>query len=288
MDRGDVEVRPITDDDVTAVAAFLHEQLNTGVAIAAWERIFTPPWQAQAPNRGFQLIAGSAIVGAYAAVYSDRDIDGEVRRFCNLAAFCVRKDYRAHSFRLLRAILAQQGFEFTDFSPSGNVVSLNQRLGFTVLDTTTRVAVNLPRLPRHGLAVTADPGVVASTLRGDDARVYRDHRDAPAARHIVATSGGEYCYLVVRKDRRKGLGIFASVLYAGGDAGLLRTAWPRIASHLLLRHGALATLAERRILGFMPALGYIMRRPRAKMFRSSNVSAETIDYLYSELALVQW
>ncbi|TFD84586.1 hypothetical protein E3T61_19130 [Cryobacterium lactosi] len=228
------------------------------------------------------------MVGVYLAVYSAREVNGVQRRFCNLAAFCVLEDYRAHSFRLMRAILAQKGFEFTDFSPSGNVVALNKRLGFTSLDTATRLAPNLPRLPRRGLTVTENPRLIAGVLTGRDARVYRDHVDAPAARHIVAISQGEYSYLVARKDRRKRLPVFSSPLYVGGSRELLRRAWPQIGSHLLLRHAELATLAERRMLGFAPVLGIDVGTPRSKMIRSGTVPAEDIDYLYSELALLQW
>lgn len=288
MEPGKAEVRPITSADADAVSRFLHTHLNSRVPVDAWRAILSPPWNGNAPNHGFQLVVDSEIVGVYVAVYSERAIDGVPRRFCNLAAFCVRDDHRAHSFRLMRAILGQRGFEFTDFSPSGNVVALNFRLGFAALDTATRVVLNLPRLPRRGLTVTDDAAVVERTVSGRDAIVYRDHRDAPAARHIVATAGGEYCYVVVRRDRRKRLPLFATPLYAGGNTELLRTSWPQIASHLLFRQGALATLAERRILGFDLPRGYGIPAPRAKMLLSKNVPAEAVDYLYSELALLEW
>jgi len=286
--RERADVRPIADEDIQAVAGFLHDRLNPRVSRASWGALLAPPWSVTAPNHGYQLIAGGGIVGAYLAVYSERDVDGEQRRFCNLAAFCVLEEYRADSLRLIRAILAQRGYEFTDFSPSGNVVALNQRLGFAALDTATRLAPNLPRLPRRGLTVSEDPRRVAGVLTGQDARVYQDHRNAPAARHIVVTARGEYAYLVVRKDRRKRLPLFASPLYVGGSRELLRWAWPQVGSHLLLRHGALATLGERRVLGFVPALGIDLGTPRAKMFRSQTLPAKTIDYLYSELALLEW
>lgn len=288
MDRGKVEVRPITIEDSEAVCRFLHEQLNPRVPIAAWNALLEPPWDAEAPNHGFQLAVGSTIVGVYVAVYSQRVVDGVRRRFCNLAAFCVQDDYRSHSVRLMRAILAQREFEFTDLSPSGNVVALNKRLGFVALDTETRLVLNLPRA-RRGVTVSADPTIAATVLQGRDADAYRDHRDAPAARHIVVVEGARYGYLVVRKDRRKGLPIFASVLYAGGSIELLESSWPQIASHLLVRQRALATLAERRILGFIPAgMGLELAAPRAKMFRSREVADTAIDYLYSELALLEW
>jgi hypothetical protein len=283
-----VDVRPIRTNDADAVAAFLHEHLNSRVSAAAWRGLLDPPWSTGAPNHGFHLMAGDRIVGAYVAVYSELDVDGERRQFCNLAAFCVLEDYRAHSVRLIRAIITQKGFEFTDFSPSGNVTALNERLGFTALDTATRLAPNLPRLPRPGLTVSNDPAVVARVLAGLDRGVYRDHLDASAARHIIVIKGGDYAYLVVRKDRRKRLPLFATPLYVGGNRELLRAAWPQVSSHLLLRHGALATLGEGRVLGFFPALGIDLRRPRAKMFRSTVVPATAIHYLYSELALVEW
>lgn len=288
MDTERIDVRPITAHDADAVSGFLHHHLNSRVSTAAWGSLLAPTWGAEPPNHGFQLVADNRIVGAYVAVYSERDIDGKQRRFCNLAAFCVLDDFRVHSFRLMRAILAQQGFEFTDFSPSGNVVALNKRLGFAALDTATRLAPNLPRLPRRGLTVSDDPALVAGVLTGQDARVYRDHRDAPAARHIVAIAEGEYGYLVVRKDRRKRLPFFSSPLYVGGSRDLLRSAWPQVGSHLLVRHATLATLAERRVLGFIPTLGFDLRAPRAKMLRSKNVPAEAVDYLYSELTLLEW
>lgn len=288
MDVENVDVRPIRENDAVAVSAFLHTRLNAHVNPAAWQAVLSPPWSAEAPNHGFQLLAGDRIVGAYVAVYSERDIDGELRRFCNLAAFCVLEDYRTHSVRLMRAILAQKEFEFTDFSPSGNVKALNERLGFAALDTATRLAPNLPRLPRRGLTVSDDPSVVAGVLTGQDARVYRDHLGAPAARHIVVLAGGEYAYLIVRKDRRKRLPLFSSPLYVGGSRSLLRSGWPQVGSHLLIRHGALATLAERRMLGFVPGLGIDLDNPRAKMFRSRTVPGEAIDYLYSELTLLEW
>ncbi|MBX0299450.1 hypothetical protein K2F54_05610 [Cryobacterium sp. 1639] len=288
MDREKVVVRPTGENDANAVSLFLHQHLNSRVSAEAWHGVLSPPWYAESPNLGYHLVVGGRIVGVYAAVYSERVLDGTVHRFCNLAAFCVLEDYRAHSVRLLRAILAQKGFEFTDFSPSGNVVAVNERLGFTALDTTTRVVPNLPSLPRRGLTVSAEPSVVAGVLTGTDARVYRDHLGAPAAHHIVVIRDGGYSYLVVRKDRRKRLPLFSSPLYVGGSRALLQSAWPQVGSHLLLRQGTVATLAERRVLGFVPGLGIDMTRPRAKMFRGTAVPGDAIDYLYSELTLLEW
>ena len=283
-----IELRPILKVDFDDVALFLHEHLNGRVSPDSWKRLLAPPWRSESPNSGFQLLTGGRIVGVYAAVYSERDVEGESLRFCNLAAFCVLHEHRAHSFRLLRTILGQKGYEFTDLSPSGNVIALNERLGFARLDTSTTVALNLPALPKRGVTISSASGVLETTLKGADAAIYRDHRDAAAARHVVITRGDDYAYLVFRKDRRKRLPIFATPLYVGGSRELLRAAWPRIAAHLLLRHGLAATLAEPRVLGFTPKLGRKLSTPRTKMFRSKTVPADRLDYLYSELTLLEW
>ncbi|WP_203416530.1 hypothetical protein [Jiangella ureilytica] len=284
-----VVVRPVSAGDAWAVSRFLHQHLNPRVSADAWSLLLAPPWKADAPNHGFQLLDGDRIVGVYAAVYSEREIGGEPVPFCNLAAFCVLEEYRPHSLRLVRALLGQKGFVFTDLSPSGNVIALNERLGFQRLDTATTLVANLPRPAGRGTRVTTAPAVLDRVLTGRDAEVYRDHRQAPAAQHLLVGRDGAHGYLMFRRDRRKRLPLFATPLYAGGDAGCLEAAWPAVAAHLLLRHGLPLTLAERRILGFTPGgPGRVLAQPRPKMFRAEHVGPESIDHLYSELTLVRW
>ena len=247
------------------------------------------PWRVDAPNAGFMLLdADGAIVGAHLAFYSEREIDGRRERFCNLGAFCVREEHRFHSLRLLKALLAQDGYTFTDLSPSGNVVELNRRLKFRPLDTAAALVPNLPwpSRPRRDV-ITSDPAVIERTLTGEQLALYHDHKDAAAGRHIVLIRGGEWCYVIVRKDRRKGVPVFASVLHASDPELLRRMARP-FARHLLLRHGALATLAEERVVGRPPRLSVALRSPRQKMFRSRDLEPAQIDYLYSELVCVSW
>ena len=198
------------------------------------------------------------------------------------------EEHRFHSLRLLKALLAQDGYTFTDLSPSGNVIELNRRLKFRPLETAVALVPNLPwpSRPRRDV-ITSDPAVIERTLTGEQLALFRDHKDAAAGRHIVLIRGGEWCYVIVRKDRRKGVPVFASVLHASDPELLRRMARP-FARHLLLRHGALATLAEERVVGRPPRLSLALRSPRQKMFRSRDLEPAQIDYLYSELVCVSW
>jgi hypothetical protein len=283
-----VQVKPITDSDVPAVAAFLHAHLNGRLSAATWARSVRVPWQVDAPNHGFMLRDGDNVVGVHVAFYSERTIDGRTERFCNLGAWCVLPDHRFHSIKLLKALLAQDGYHFTDLSPSGSVVPLNTRLKFQFLDTTTALMPNLPWPSWPGRdVISSDPTLLEGTLTGPDLRLYRDHARTGAARHVVMIRGGEWCYVVFRKDRRRNLPIFASVLHVGNPALFRRMARP-FSRHLLLRHGVLATLAELRVVGERPWPSVLLGEHRRKMFRSPSLAPDQIDYLYSELVCVAW
>ena len=283
-----VKVSPIAGADVPRVAEFLHAHLNKRVPADAWVRSINVPWALDRPNAGYMLLDGDAVVGVYLAFYSQRTIDGCPERFCNLGAWCVLPEYRFHSLGLLRALLAQDDYHFTDLSPSGNAVPVNLKLRFRFLDTATTLIPNLPwpSWPGRNL-ISSDPAVIERTLTGRDLELYRDHVAAPAARHLVLIRNGEPCYVVFRKDRRKGLPLFATVLYVSNPKLFGDVARP-LARHLLIRHGAMAMLVEGRVVGYRPRLSLGVRSPRRKMFRSARLEPAQIDYFYSELVCVSW
>ncbi|MBC7278349.1 hypothetical protein [Nocardioides sp.] len=277
---------PITAEDLPAVSTFLHEQLNPRVRALEWSQALRVPWDVPQPNHGFFLTAGDRVVGAYLAYYSEREVGGERLRICNLGAWCVLDSHRHQGLRLLTTLLKQPGYEFTDFSPSGNVVALNRKLKFTDLDTTTSL-VPAMALPGRGVRVSSRPDVLDSVLQGAERDLYADHRAAAAARHVVLSTGSEHCYVVARKDTRKGVRAFATVLYASHPE-LLRRYAPRLASHLLRQHGAAATLVEHRVAGGAPAGSHRLTRSRPKMLRSEALEPARVDYLYSELTCLEW
>ena len=283
------QLLPITQDDLDEVGSFLHHHLNSRLSADRWSASITPPWTVEAPNSGFLLRDAGGIVGAYLAFYSERVVAGRPQPFCNLGAWCVLEEHRAHGLRLLRALLGQKGYHFTDFSPSGSVVPLNRRLKFEDLDTSTVLVPNLPWPPRaRGARIVSDDPQIEALLTGDDLQRYRDHRAAAAAKQFVLQDGdGRVCHVVVRRDRRKKLPLFASILHVS-DREVFARHQDVVFRHLLLRHGAPATLVELRVTGAAPRRGRLLASARPKMFRSATLKAEDIDYLYSELTCVAW
>ena len=288
-DGGGVDLRPITHADVSAVGHFLQANLNQRVSDSAWTAAMLAPSVIPPPNHGFMLRSGDAIVGVYLAFYSERVLDDRTLKICNLAAWCVLENFRSHGLRLARALLAQRGYEFTDLSPSGNVIALNRRMKFRELDTATDLAINLP-WPAYsrGSRIESNSDKIPGLLAGRDLQVYLDHRGSAAARHLVVVRGAERCYVMFRRDRRRKLPLFASLLYVSRPEVFLSTA-RLVQRHLLLRHGIPATLVEKRLVGgALPRPAFVVRSPRTKMFRSNALEPDEVDYLYSELTWVAW
>lgn len=282
-------VEPIRDAQVGEVAAFLHTRLNPRVPAAAWAATMQRSWGVAAPNHGFLLRAGTDVVGAYLALYSQRPGTAHGRPVCNLAAWCVLPDHRAHSVRLLRAVLRQQGWVFTDLSPSGAVVPLNERLGFVRVDTTTSLVPCLPwpTLPAR-VRLRAGADAVRPLLSPEQRVVLDDHAHAAAAHHVVLEHGGRRCWVVYRRDRRKGLPLFASLLHVS-DPEVFAAGLHRFARHLLVRGVPVLLLEERLVGGYRPAVSRRLRSPRPKMLRGEGFGPGDLpDYLYSELATVAW
>jgi hypothetical protein len=282
------KISPILEPDLPRVAEFLHREMHSRLSPDGWLAAMRPPWSADAPNFGYLLESEGAVVGVYLAFYSQRVIDGEPERFCNLAAWFVRPEHRFSGLRLVKALLDQPGYHFTDLSPSGAVVPLNQRLGFEFLETATAVVPNLPWPTAPGrFRVSHDPATIEAALSGAALARYRDHAQAPAARHLVVMAGERASHIVYRRDRRRNLPLFATILYVS-DPELLAGAWRVVSRHLLLRHGLPVTLAESRVVGKLPRPSVVLHNHRRKMYRSASLKPDQIDYLYSELVCVPW
>ncbi|MBC2931412.1 hypothetical protein [Nocardioides sp. zg-1228] len=282
-----VHVEPITSRDLPEVGRFLHQHLNARVAPQQWVEALAVPWLVDQPNHGYHLRQDGQVVGAYLAYYSDRVVGGSVERFCNLGAWCVLEGHRHRGTRLLTRLLAQEGYHFTDFSPSGNVVPLNRKLHFADLDTTTDLVPNLPATPRNGVRVSSDAQDLLETLTPAELDRYRDHVRAAAAKHLLVSTPREHCHVVFRHDRRKNVRAFGTILHVS-NPDLFRTAAGQVAGHLLTRHRIPMTLVEHRVAGGSVRHGRQLARPRPKMFRSPTLAPEHIDYLYSELTCLAW
>jgi hypothetical protein len=280
-----VQVAPVADADMPAVANLLHAKLNDQVP---WIQAFSSmPWKIDAPNHGFLLRDGNVIVGVCLAIYSERLMAGRVERFCNVSAWYVMPDYRFHSIQLLVALLAQEGYHFTSFSANETALPIFARLRFRYLDMSATLIPHLPWPTLPGRTrISADPRVIERMLTGTDLKLYRDHAQALAVHHHVLVRGQESCHVMYREFLYKGAPLYAVLLHVS-NRDLFHQALFPLTRHLLLRHRLVATLGELRIIGHQPRMSFTLSA-WPKLYRSDSLGPGQIDNLYSELTCVPW
>ena len=84
--------------------------------------------------------------------------------------------------------------------------------------------------------------------------------------------GDETCYVLFRRDRRKGIPLFASFIYVS-DPTLFRAMGGHVRRHLLLRHRIPFTLSRAQRRRVTPRLSVMLDSPRPKMYRSPTLGA---------------
>ena len=221
-----VTLRAIGDDDIARAATFLHTHHSSRVGVHDWERAMAPPWSVDQPNHGFLLDEGDRVVGVHLALYSERRIDDRREPFCNLAAWCVLPstgitafDCSAHSSLKgvsLHGPLAERQRGWAE-SPTALHVARH--------GNSARPEPSAPQITRHGsaLRLLSEPSEISEQLSGPERELYEDHAGAAAAHHLVLAREADTCYVVFRRDRRKNLPLFASLIYVG-DPMLFRAA----------------------------------------------------------------
>jgi len=272
-------IEPITADTLGEFAEFLHQQLNPALSVEAWQRALSSHWGDEPrPNFGFMLRDEGRLVGGIAALYASRTLRGQTRKICNITSWCVLEDYRKQSMRLAMALTEQPGWDFTDFSPTAVVGGVLRFLKFTALDERQTVLLPLPWLLARG-QVIHQPQEIQARLQGEALRHYTEHKDYPWLRHALVGEGSSWCYLIYKRDRFKGLPA-ARVIHVGNPEVLARH-WRRLSLFMLTRGFASVHLETRRAPpDLWPAR--IRSGFNAKVFRSSELTAEDVDYLYSE------
>lgn len=273
-----------SDSDIEAVARFLHEHLNPGITPEAWARSFDYPWMPDRPNNGFRLMDGPRLVGVLVGYYSERRLGTRSVKCCNLSSWCVLPDYRAHSFSLIRRMLAQSDYQFIDLTPTDQVIRISSRLNFKRVDSDRILVPHLPLPLRRGLKVSKPDELPATALSERARAIFEDHRTLPSISHLAIGRPPDYCYIIYAKQRRKG--VPCAVIRHVEPRESLSDYLPYLGGYLLFHEGLLASVVEERFLLRRPFCSIKLARPSCKFYRGAALEPGDIDNLYSEVVLL--
>lgn len=249
-----------------------------------WQSVFAYNWETDEEYTGYVLVDGSRFVGVLGMIFSTRSVDGAAERFCNLHTWSVKEEYRGKSLLLMKPVLGLTEHTITDFTPTERVCELCKRLGFQ--QVSSKVRVLLPFAFGTGsrdYRITDDRQEMDETLCDVDRRIFHDHSDDQCGHLLVCNENG-YCYAVYTiVDRYRIPYIYIHYL---SNKDIFRELHVAIRSHLLRSRKARCIVVDTRQVAGVRLPFSVVLPARRQLHKSTRVSCDRIDSLYSEMAFL--
>jgi hypothetical protein len=247
-----------------------------------FQKLFVPRWESDESHVGFILEENGEAVGYLGTLFSLREINGRVEKFCNLCTWIVKEEYRSEGLPLLFQVLRMKGVTVTNFT-GNRVADILRKFDFKVLDKTLKILLPIPAFG-DGCRLIFDPTEFTSLLSPHDLRMYEDHREFNLPFVLLKTSEG-VSLLSFKKVKRKRLPVL-EVHYLSGREFFIQHI-RHVLPELCLRTRAVGLMVGDHFLenaNFPFSISIPQRQLR--LFRSRTVSIEEMDTMYSELQVL--
>lgn len=251
-----------------------------------FRQLFVKRWDSRAEHFGYLLEEKGQPVGFLGALHSSREIEGRIEKFCNMSCWIVQEQHRSEGLSLLFQLLQEKDTTFTNFT-GVKVAPILTRFKFRPLDTSAKILLPFPtrivfREP-GGVLLGADR--IAPHLSGHDRRILEDHRPFRYP-HALFLGKSSYAYLVISKMRLKGLPV-AKIHHLSHPDVFCRLA-PALLPQFCLKAGVVGLLVGDHYLRGLTVQTAAVTFPHTLPYlvRSSSVSLEEMDTLYSELQVL--
>ena len=282
-----VLVRPALPEERLDVATFLHERMNSKISVERWGELIDGRWAAD--DAGYAILApddAGGIQGVLAAVYADRDINGRMARTCNLSSWYITKDFRGGGlgYKMMSTALSETGVTFTTYSSNPPALSVCFKAGMVPLET--------HRLIWHARSASA-PGSVEITENVQDASV---DLDAVSLKALSDHDDLNVHPVIFRAEGKTGLAVF-SIKEKGADIAYHEALYISerdifakharvIADAMLPESGALMSVDKRLMDGLSVSPDEAEPLPVQRGFQSAGLEPREMDFLYSEIPLL--
>jgi hypothetical protein len=249
----------------------------------AFERLFENHWgRNDTEPVGYLIRDDEKVVGFYAYIMYQREIEGTIYDFCNMSTWGVEESYRGMSLQLVKPIkeLSQTHTitNFTANAPSHTV--FKKLLKFDDIENNLIIIPYLPRISFGHNEILYNNDIVG--LNKYDTKIFNDHHpDKYKGIHIYVKHADEYLYIICTKAKRKNNN-FLEIRYIN-NLSLFFKKVSLLRSRLPLKYGVLALIVDKRMIGDETVLlSYNYKLPLSKLYKSSQLNKTQIDGLYSE------
>jgi hypothetical protein len=278
-----------TPADFERVYPLLERFNNPAITREMWRGLFDYTWPCADDTRGFMLVDEGRVVGFFAAILSERRIDGRLEKFANLSSWITLPEYRAHALMLLQACSSLEGRTIFCLSPRKDLLPIYQRFGYSELETGALILYPIPGFENPGTWLrfrsTTDTRKIAKLLSDEDRAILEHHLPHPC-RHLLIYDGAEYCHIVF--NRTKGRRFHFANVHHIGNVLLFLKALDVVRWRLALAAGAPFVMIESRFLpeSFSPRFSRRISFAATQVYKSETLKPSQIDGLYTETILL--
>lgn len=276
-----LEIRKARPDEREKTATFLHEKMNDKISVARWMNLLDGRWTT--PDAGYAILAlaGGEIAGVLAAIYADREINGRMARTCNLSSWYIAKDHRGGGigFKMMSTALSEPGVTFTTYSSNPPALSVCLKAGMVPLET-HRLIWYPRKNEAGGIKLSRDFSSVDAVSRN----ALKHHEGLNIHPFTFETSG--QTHLAVFSIKKKGEDIaYHEALYISNRSAFAENA-QAIADALLPDEKSLMSVDSRFMDGLAVNPDEKQPLPVQRGFQSAGLKASEMDFLYSEIPLL--
>lgn len=247
-----------------------------------FQQLFVPRWDSDETYVGFILEENSLAVGYLGTLFSIREINGRKEKFCNLCTWTVKDEYRSEGLPLLFRVLRMKDVTVTNFT-GNRVAPILTKFGFKPIDETLKILLPVP-IRGDGCELIFDTSRIALYLDTHDRLIFEDHREFKYPFVLLKAKTG-VSLLSFKKVNRKRLPVLEAHYLSGRDVFLKHIR--HVLLSLCLHTGAVGLMVGDHFLGdaSIPFSMTISQR-QLRLFRSTTVSIEEMDTMYSELQIL--
>lgn len=181
---------------------------------------------------GFRLVDEVRTVGFLGTVFKQDECDPD-KVICNINCWIVDENYKNHSLKLLKPLIAEKNLGITNFTPDPSTFSILEMLGFQIEGIQGRFIIPTGFLPFSGkVSFFSNENDGVQLLSETDRKIYYDHQKFNAC-HLLAKIDKEVLYIVytVKRYEKYSLCKFHYI----NDLDLFSDVSEKVYWHLLLK-----------------------------------------------------
>ena len=281
-----VTVKKVTEKDSEKLLPLLFELDSRKQTQDEWLDLFKAHWDNNESYYGYVMYDGENAVGFLGLLFSERTLNNNLIKFCNVTSWVVKKKYRGKSLHLFYPALELENHTITVLTCNAGTHFIMKKLGFLDLEIGQRIIFPIPLSLKFkpSIKIIFNLSEIESRLKGEKLKIFNDHRNLNCFHVMISGPEGE-CYFIGSRTIKKSIP-FAHVHYIS-DHLFFSSHINSISVRICWRMKVLGVLVDERQLHgetIFPSIYFNL--PQSRVFKSDTLKSEDIDLLYSEYQIL--